>query len=992
MSLFALTEQLHEKAPLDKILSFGAVSGLWGTLRSAFVASLISRLSGNVFVICSSSDDAMRISEDLRSFLKPEIATAYFLDNDDPGLRLPVIGAVAAKDGKIAVLGSAAAFARKTFDGSSIKEKTILLKKGSSINRDKLISLLSAAGYSRVYTVEGEGEFSVRGGIIDIYSPGSLPKRTELDHETVQSVRDFDPYSQRSTAESAELSILPFKEEGTKDFLLLDINALLLVACPESELSKGFAPGRKKIFLSRFPAGKKTTFELESAMPPEFGGTAENFLKNISAERSKAFVISKQSSRLKELLADFPADVQIEHGELHEGFVLRGGGPALYTDKEIFGEHVPRRRFKPLKESSEIAVSPGFTEGDYVVHKYYGIGVYRGIQRQCASGIYSDYIFMQYAAGDCLYVPVGKMYLLSKYNAPAEQKPKISRLGTGEWSRLKKKVRKSVKDMTKELVRIYSSRRTSSGFSFPPDSLWQREFEEAFPYEETPDQKSAVRDAKKDMESDLPMDRLLCGDVGFGKTEVALRAAFKAVDGGKQVCMLVPTTILAEQHYLLFRERFAPFPFKVEMLSRFRDKAQQKEICEKTRTGAVDVLIGTHRLLQKDISFKDLGLLIIDEEQRFGVAHKESIKKYKSHVDVLSMSATPIPRTLYMALSGIWDMSVIDTPPPGRSKVKTFVAPWNKKTVREAVEKELERGGQVFYVHNRVESIAASVKKLEELLPYAKIAGAHGRMDERTLEKVMLDFAEGKSDVLVCTTIIESGLDMPNVNTMIIEDPQKMGLSTLYQLRGRVGRSDVKAFAYLLYEHGGRFTEKASERLAAIKSFTELGSGQKIAMKDLEIRGAGNVLGAQQHGHVLAVGFDLYCEILKETSLEAKGEKIPREKDPDIDLRIDAFLPQSYIEDEAERILLYKRMNSVKTMQEKQELFDEIKDRFGKLPQEVDSLFLLLDLKISAKEKGVDRIMKKADLVIVETKGSREYVRVAGLSGQDLMQKIQRSL
>ncbi|MFA5103578.1 MAG: transcription-repair coupling factor [Candidatus Margulisiibacteriota bacterium] len=949
MSLFAVTKQLCDIAPLDKILSAGAVSGLWGTLRSSFIASLISRLSANVFVVCTSSDDAMRITEDLKFFLNPEIAAAYFLDNDDPGLRLPVIGLVAAKKEMIAVVGSSAAFARKTFDGSSIREKTFFLKKGISINRDKLIALLSGAGYTRVYSVESEGEFSVRGGIIDVYSPGNSPKRIELDQNTVESIRDFDPYSQRSSGNAGEFGILPFKEEGTKDFLSLDNNALLLVICPEKELPNRFASGRKKIFLSRFPEGKRKTFEIESFMPPEFGGSAETFLKTVSAERSKVFVISKQSSRLKELLADFPSDIQIEHGELHEGFVLPKGGPALYTDKEIFGEHIPRRRFQPPKEFAEITVSPGFKEGDYVVHKYYGIGIYRGIQRQCALGVYSDYLFIQYAAGDCLYVPVSKMNLLSKYSAPAEQEPKLSRLGTAEWSRLKKKVRKSVKDMTKELVRIYSSRRTSLGFSFPPDSLWQKEVEEAFPYEETPDQKSAVLAVKKDMESDRPMDRLLCGDVGFGKTEVALRAAFKAVDAGKQVCVLVPTTILAEQHYLLFKERFAPFPFKVEMLSRFRDRQQQKEIVEMTRTGAVDILIGTHRLLQKDILFKELGLLIIDEEQRFGVAHKESIKKCKSHVDVLSMSATPIPRTLYMALSGIWDLSVIETPPPGRSRIKTYVAPWSKKTVAEAVEKELERGGQVFYVHNRIESISASVKKLKELLPHAKIAGAHGRMDERTLEKVMMDFSGGKFDVLVCTTIIESGLDMPNVNTIIIEDPQKMGLSTLYQLRGRVGRSDVKAYAYLLYKQGGYFTEKSLERLSAIKSFTELGSGQKIAMKDLEIRGAGNVLGAQQHGHVLAVGFDLYCEILKEASDEAKGEKPPREKEPEINLKINAFLPESFIEDENERISLYKRMNSVKAVNEKQELFDEIKDRFGKLPEEAANLFLLLDIKIAMK-------------------------------------------
>ncbi len=984
MSLFLVPELLKKKFPLDDIMARGRVSGIWGTLRAAFTAAVFLHTKKNVFTAFPSTDEAMRLHEDIRYFLDLGKAVSRVMDPSDMALRVPVIDALCRGKNTNIISGSYEALMKRTADVSS---KSMVVAAGRTLGRDLLISTLADLGYKRVFSVESEGEFSVRGGIIDVHSPGSGPKRIELDADLVASLRDFDPYSQRSVSVSEPFRILPLIEDEHTDIFSLDKDAVVLVFPGPGEVQKKLAPGRKKVFATRFPAAD-SGIEIRSSMPEEFFGDSEKFLAGLAGKGSGVFVISKQSARLKELMADHPSDATVEHGELHEGFLLPECGISLYTDREIYGEQIPRRRFKAAEMPAGTRTDPGFKEGDHVVHKYYGIGVYRGICRQSASGVYSDYLFIQYDAGDCLYVPVNKMRLLSKYSAPADQPPRLSRLGTGEWSRLKKKVKKSIRDMTKELVKIYSSRRDIGGVAFPADSLWQKEFEDAFPYQETRDQAAAVQDVKKDMQSQRPMDRLICGDVGFGKTEVALRAAFKAVDAGKQVCLLVPTTILAEQHYLLFKERFAPFPFVVEMLSRFRDRKQQKDITEKVRAGAVDVLIGTHRLLQKDVAFKDLGLLIIDEEQRFGVTHKEKIKKFKNRVDVLSMSATPIPRTLYMALSGIWDMSVIETPPPGRSMVQTHVGPWNKKTVREAVERETERGGQVFYVHNRIESIAASVKMLSGLCPGLKIAGAHGRMDEKKLEEIMLDFSSGKYDVLVCTTIIESGLDMPNVNTIIIEDPQRMGLSTLYQLRGRVGRSDVKAYAYLLYGHGGSFTEKSMERLAAIKSFTELGSGQKIAMKDLEIRGAGNVLGAQQHGHMLAVGFDLYCEILKEASLEAKGEKPVHDRDPDIDLKVDAFLPDWYIEDEPERISLYKRMNSLDTAADRRALSEEMADRFGKLPPEAENLFMLIDLKIHAKEKGIERVRRRSGMVTVESKGEKRYLKVPEGSLKDLITQI----
>jgi len=584
------------------------------------------------------------------------------------------------------------------------------------------------------------------------------------------------------------------------------------------------------------------------------------------------------------------------------------------------------------------------------------------------------------------------MHLISKYSSPAEASAKLSNLGTGQWLNTRNKAKSSIKKLTMDLLQIYATRRSGKQFVYEKDNVWQEEFESAFPYEATPDQKEAIRAVKSDMQSEKAMDRLVCGDVGYGKTEVAMRAAFKAIVNGKQVALLAPTTILAEQHYKNFASRIKPFPFSVDMLSRFRSRQEQKETVQKLEQGTVDIVIGTHRLLQKDIKFKDLGLLIIDEEQRFGVEHKEKLKNLKKNVDVLSLSATPIPRTLHMSLSGIWDVSMITTPPPGRTHVATSVLPWSEKVVKQAIEREIERGGQIFYVHNRVETIGSIAAKINALFPLLKITVAHGQMDEIELEKKMTSFIEGKQDILVCTTIIESGLDIPNVNTIIIDNPERFGLSTLYQLRGRVGRSSVKAYAYLLYKDGAEISEKATDRLSAIKSFTALGSGYKIALRDLEIRGAGNVLGAEQHGHMLSIGFDLYCELLQEASAELKGEKPKEARVALIDLHINAFIPDGYIVDKPERISVYKRLNLAVEESDLSDIQIELKDRFGKYPKEVENLFMVIKIKIQCQKIGINKIHQTKNVVYIESASNKYNFRIEGMNSDAVLARLEKIL
>ena len=648
-----------------------------------------------------------------------------------------------------------------------------------------------------------------------------------------------------------------------------------------------------------------------------------------------------------------PGTVMVTYGNIHRGFEYPLIGFVIITENDIFTSRT-RKKQKKKYEGRSIA---GFNElnvGDYVVHEMHGLGVYKGIEKITVEGVEKDYIKIEYAGNSNLYVLATQLDRLQKYAASdTEKKPKLNKLGSVEWNKTKAKVHGAVEEIAKDLVELYSIRQNQKGYAFGPDTVWQKEFEEMFPYEETDDQLNAIADTKADMESTRIMDRLICGDVGYGKTEVAIRAAFKAVQEGKQVAYLVPTTILAQQHFNTFEQRMKNFPLKVAQLSSFRTNKEIKETLADLKKGFVDVVIGTHRLLSKDVEFKDLGLLIIDEEQRFGVAHKEKIKKLKNNIDVLTLSATPIPRTLHMSLVGIRDMSVLEEPPVDRVPIQTFVTEHNDEMIREAINRELARGGQVYYVYNRVRSIDEAAAHIQELVPQANVAFAHGQMEKRELEKIMVDFINGDIDVLISTTIIETGMDISNVNTMIIEDADKFGLSQLYQLRGRVGRSNRTAYAFLLYRRDRMLTEVAEKRLSAIREFSDFGSGFKIAMKDLEIRGAGNVLGRSQHGHMAAVGYDLYCKMLNEAVNDLKGIKNEYSFETNVDLSVDAYIPSTYIKSEYQKLDIYKRIAAIESEEELSDMKDELVDRYGSLSTPAVNLLNIALIKSMAHKIGI---------------------------------------
>ena len=624
----------------------------------------------------------------------------------------------------------------------------------------------------------------------------------------------------------------------------------------------------------------------------------------------------------------------------------------------INGKRKKKRRRK-VYEGQKIQEFAELKPGDYVVHENHGLGVYQGIEKVEVDKVTRDYMKISYADGGILYILATQMDLIQKYAGADAKPPKLNKLGTPQWNKTKSQVKKAVQVIAQDLVELYAVRQQTEGFVYSPDTVWQKEFEEMFPFEETEDQLRAIEDTKKDMESTKVMDRLICGDVGYGKTEVAIRAAFKAVQDGKQVVYLVPTTILAQQHYNTFIQRLKDFPVRIDLLCRFRTPAQQKKTIEDLKKGLVDIVIGTHRVLSKDVTYKDLGLLIIDEEQRFGVTHKEKIKKMRENIDVLTLTATPIPRTLHMSLIGIRDMSVLEEAPMDRMPIQTYVMEFNDEMIREAIERELSRGGQVYYVYNRVEDIADVAGRVQKLVPGASVSFAHGQMSERELEDIMYDFINGEIDVLVSTTIIETGLDIANANTMIIQDADRFGLSQLYQLRGRVGRSSRMAYAFLLYRRDKLLKEVAEKRLAAIREFTDLGSGIKIAMRDLEIRGAGNLLGEAQSGHMAAVGYDLYCKMLNEAVKELKGEKEEDQFTTTMDLNIDAFIPESYIKNEYQKLDIYKRIAAITTEEEMDDMTEELIDRFGDIPKKVQQLLHIAALKSLAHAAYVTAVEQK---------------------------------
>lgn len=653
-----------------------------------------------------------------------------------------------------------------------------------------------------------------------------------------------------------------------------------------------------------------------------------------------------------------PGEILVTYGNLHRGFEYPQIKFVVITEGDMFGtKQKKKKRKKTSYEGKKIQSFSELSVGDYVVHEDHGLGIYRGIEKIEQDKVVKDYLKIEYGDGGNLYLPATRLDGIQKYAGADAKAPKLNKLGGEQWNKTKARVKSAVKEIAKDLVQLYATRQETDGFRYGPDTVWQKEFEELFPYDETDDQLDAIEATKKDMESSKIMDRLICGDVGYGKTEIALRAAFKAIQEGKQVVYLVPTTILAQQHYNTFVQRMKDFPVRVDLMCRFRTAAEQKKTLEDLRRGLVDIVIGTHRVLSKDMVFKDLGLLIIDEEQRFGVAHKEKIKQMKQNIDVLTLTATPIPRTLHMSLVGIRDMSVLEEPPVDRIPIQTYVMEYNDEMIREGIQRELARGGQVYYVYNRVQDIDEMAAHVAELVPNAVVTYAHGQMREHELERIMFDFINGDIDVLVSTTIIETGLDISNANTMIIHDADRMGLSQLYQLRGRVGRSNRTAYAFLMYKRDKLLKEEAEKRLQAIREFTELGSGIKIAMRDLEIRGAGNVLGAEQHGHMEAVGYDLYCKLLNEAVQSLRGQR-PESEDYEtvVDCDIDAYIPTSYIKNEYQKLDIYKRISSIETEDEYMDMQDELLDRFGDMPRPVDNLLVVAALKAMAHKAYVTEV------------------------------------
>lgn len=712
-------------------------------------------------------------------------------------------------------------------------------------------------------------------------------------------------------------------------------------------------------------------------LPEHMNGSIERFLhkaKQLRRDSYRVLVVTghrERADRLVELLQDeeipaqFSPDVDhnlqmgsclVTTGSLETGFEFPAFKLAVYTDLELYGKRRVKRHKTAKVEKGLRLTQADLKEGDYVVHVNHGIGQYLGVETMEVGGHKKDYLKIKYAGQDRLYLPTDQINLLQRYVGLDDQPPRLSKLGGSEWARVKKRAKESVKELAGGLLKLYAEREALPGFAFPPDTPWQHDFESLFPYEETPDQLTAIAEVKRDMEKPRPMDRLLCGDVGYGKTEVAIRAAFKAVSSGKQVAVLVPTTILAQQHHRTFSERFENYPINVAVISRFQSPGEISKILEGLKNGTVDIIIGTHRLLSADVVFKDLGLVVVDEEQRFGVAQKERLKEMCKHVDVLTLSATPIPRTLHMAMVGVRDMSVIETPPEDRYPIRTYVVEYDEQIVQQAIRRELARKGQVYFVYNRVQTIDRMYSELQELVPEARIAIGHGQMDEAVLERVMLDFYNGEYDILLCTTIIETGMDIPNVNTLIVYDADHLGLAQLYQLRGRVGRTNRVAYAYFTHRKDKILTEDAEKRLQAIKEFTELGSGIKIAMRDLEIRGAGNILGPEQHGFITSVGFEMYCRLLEESIRELKGEVEHTPPEPVLDLEIDAYIPDEYVPDPKQKVELYKRIIELGSLEECDDLEEEILDRFGDLPTPVRNLLQVARAKILARFVGISSI------------------------------------
>jgi transcription-repair coupling factor (superfamily II helicase) len=1121
--LFADVEKLssfsraasHLKEPTGRI----SVSGLTPTARSLFVV-LLQRAAGRALVVVVADN---QVAEELVPILQafcsltgaaqPESVVALPAHDVLPFQNLsphPEIQEERATGlWKIAtgtasiVVTPVSATAMRLQSAEFYADLGRVLRRGETADVDVLVQHLNTVGYTRADMVEMPGEYALRGGILDVYSPeADRPVRMELFGDEMESIRKFDPATQRSSTAADEVVLLPLSETPVTEELLGTIHMRLsgkriagaeavveqamraggVTVFPGWELFAPVAGATSSIFdllpraavvldepsrlsqeieawwekvndahqrsgignlvrsedLYFAPADleqmlqRLTVVEAEhlgitrpdqeqiavSSQPSmRFHGSVpamvEEVKKLIAEGRRVLFTAANtgEVERLSDIFTEYNVPYRLGSpvrpgGETYaeetayfagetdaativkayvpDGVLLPEASLAILGSRDLFDESetvVSRPLRQKSKTSTFLSDFRDLAIGDYVVHVEHGIGLYQGLKEipqpepapprinpsrsVDANDGKSEFMLLEYAEGAKLYVPLTRLDLVQKYRSAEGVKPALSRLGTAQWAKTKARVKKAMQDMADELLKLYAERKTVAGQAFPPDTEWQHEFDDAFEHQETEDQQLAISDVKRDMELPQAMDRLLCGDVGYGKTEVAMRAAFKAISDNKQVAVLAPTTVLAFQHFETFKSRFAAFPITVEMISRFRSAKQQKEILQKVEAGKVDVLIGTHRLLSKDIKFADLGLLVVDEEQRFGVRHKERLKQLKKNVDVLTMSATPIPRTLHMSLVGLRDMSIIETPPKDRIAIQTVVAAWDEKLIRSAIEQELDRGGQVYFVHNRVESIYEIAAKLQELVPRARIMVGHGQMSEKELESVMLKFMHHQSDVLVSTTIIENGLDIPLCNTIVINRADRFGLSELYQLRGRVGRSNRRAYAYLLVPAEIELTPLARRRLAALKEFSDLGAGFKIAALDLELRGAGNLLGGQQSGHIDAVGFELYTTMLERTVRELKGEQAPEEVEVQLNLGLNIRIPADYIAEENQRLRMYKRVAGVETEPQLADVRGELEDRYGNPPPPVRNLLDYASLRLLCNRLSVSRVERKRDLISI---------------------------
>ncbi len=1051
------------------------ITGLAGSSEAFLVRALSENCHTPILIITESSEHANDLYDDL-SFLMGDDAVCHYparqilpYDFRAPvgeimGRRIMTLSRLTDKAPSV-VISPIRALLEPTIDQEFLRNSRVILRQGEEADLDDLVRRLVLLGFKRVPVVEEVGDFTLRGGLVDFFSPGSAaPVRVEFFGDEIDTIREFDVSTQRTIRKISSVSLLPKREVPiTQETLESYLDAL-----PEEDadyirsryLNDPELPGLEWLsvlfgiprgfFLDYFPSGSIVILEGEGSLrdeakaildeatglyerlrsrltrlptPEEYYFPVEEVFRRIKAFKSidkvpfrggrkqiidfacrahpsfgsrldmliketNDYVSSdieyliatdteSQATRLRELLAEreeLTHPLPIEVADLKSGFVCRAGGFAVLTDHEIFSRHHRRIRRKRFKEGVAISDYSNLTKGDYVVHTNYGIARYLGLETITVDGCNRDCLLLQYAENDRLYVPLEEFNQVSKYSGK-DTAPALTRLGGPGWEKLKKKTKKAITDMAADLIKLYAERKVRGGYAFGEDTVWLKQLEASFPYEETPDQLKAINDVKRDMQDNKPMDRLICGDVGYGKTEVAVRAAFKAIEDGKQVAILVPTTVLAQQHYHTFSERLKNFPVRIEMLSRFRTRKQQLEIVKDLAEGKVDLVIGTHRLLSKDVVFHDLGLLVIDEEHRFGVRHKEKLRRLKATVDTLSMSATPIPRTLQMSLIGVRDMSLIHTSPKDRLPIITEIVEFDPAVIATAILREIDRGGQVFFVHNRVQTIESMYRYLKKIVPQAEIAVAHGQMHERSLEGIMLAFLAGRFNVLLCTAIIESGLDIPSVNTIIINRADRFGLAQLYQLRGRVGRSATRAYAYLLTPPMKSMTADAIKRLRALEAHSDLGAGFALAMRDLEIRGAGTILGSKQSGFIEQLGYDLYNKLLEEAVAELKGEEIRRLPETKLETDIETHLSDHYVPDRQQKVDIYRRLANAASLNEVEKIRDEVLDRFGKMPPSAVNLFDAAAVRISAALLGIEKVKLREGILNLFFKEDRKLTR-----------------